>query len=178
MDDDAPAPLEADPARSAEDRERRDQLWGAVKRLPTHEREVTELFYVHGYSLDEIARGLELPLTTVKKRLQYAREHIRENLPMMSLTTTSGGIGGVHLLQDVHIAALVALYRRYQIARDRAVGATCVSPIPWGRGLARFMNLALREFAMHIITSSRWSWSKPATANARLTSTRCCSKSA
>jgi len=120
MDDDAPAPLEADPARSAEDRERRDQLWGAVKRLPTHEREVTELFYVYDYSLDEIAQGLELPLTTVKKRLQYAREHIRENLPMMSLNTTIGGIGGVHLLQDVHIAALVALYRRYQIQRISA----------------------------------------------------------
>ncbi len=115
MDDDAPAPHEADPARGAEERERRDQVWGAVKRLPRHEREVTELFYGYGYSLDEIAQGLALPLTTVKKRLQYAREHLRETLPMMSLTTTISGLGGGdHWLMDVQIAALVALYRRYQ----------------------------------------------------------------
>lgn len=99
-------PTDDDPARHAEDRERREHLWRAVDRLPAHEREVTELFYVYGYSLAEIADGLELPLTTVKKRLQYAREHLRENLPAMRLS-----------LEDRQIAALVTLYRRYQFQR-------------------------------------------------------------
>jgi RNA polymerase sigma factor (sigma-70 family) len=109
MDDDTPAPPDADPARDAEERERRDQVRRAVDRLPAHERQVTELFYVYGYSLDEIAHGLELPLTTVKKRLQYAREHLRENMPMMRAVPA-----------DMQIAALVRLYRRYQLERTPA----------------------------------------------------------
>lgn len=125
MDDDAPAPQDADPARAAEDRERRDHLWRAVKRLPAHEREVTELFYMYGYSLDEIAHGLELPLTTIKKRLQYAREHIRENMPMMSLNTTIGGLAGDSLMMDVQVASWVALYRKY---RTSLVDEACFVP--------------------------------------------------
>lgn len=80
---------EADPAASAEEREVAEQIERAVQALPEHERVVTELFYVGGYSQQEIAESLALPLTTVKKRLQYAREHLREAMPQMSLIGTS-----------------------------------------------------------------------------------------
>ncbi len=76
---------QADPAASAEDHDLREQVNQAVRSLPDHEREVTELFYITGYSQQEIAEQLALPLTTVKKRLQYAREHLRETMPQMSL---------------------------------------------------------------------------------------------
>jgi len=82
------APLQADPAASAEDREMKDQVNRAVRALPDHEREVTELFYITGYSQQEIAEQLALPLTTVKKRLQYAREHLRETMPPMNILPT------------------------------------------------------------------------------------------
>lgn len=82
--EDEDAPLQADPAASAEDRDRKEQVNRAVRALPDHEREVTELFYITGYSQQEIADQLALPLTTVKKRLQYAREHLRETMPPMS----------------------------------------------------------------------------------------------
>ncbi|MBI1259848.1 MAG: sigma-70 family RNA polymerase sigma factor [Chloroflexi bacterium] len=78
------APLQADPAASAEDRDLREQVNRAVRALPDREREVTELFYITGYSQQEIAEQLALPLTTVKKRLQYAREHLRETMPPMN----------------------------------------------------------------------------------------------
>ena len=61
-----------------------EQVNRAVRALPEHEREVTELFYITGYSQQEIAEQLALPLTTVKKRLQYAREHLRETMPPMN----------------------------------------------------------------------------------------------
>lgn len=80
---------EDDPAASAEEREVAEQIERAVQGLPEHEREVTELFYISGYSQQEIAENLALPLTTVKKRLQYAREHLREAMPQMSLLGTS-----------------------------------------------------------------------------------------
>ena len=82
--EDEDAPLQADPAASAEDRDLKEQVNRAVRALPDHEREVTELFYITGYSQQEIAERLALPLTTVKKRLQYAREHLRETMPPMS----------------------------------------------------------------------------------------------
>jgi RNA polymerase sigma-70 factor (ECF subfamily) len=83
--EDEEAQATADPAVSAEDRELKEQVTQAVRALPAHEREVTELFYITGYSQQEIAEQLELPLTTVKKRLQYAREHLREVMPTMTI---------------------------------------------------------------------------------------------
>lgn len=82
-----------DPADYAEARERETQVGDAVRALPEHERVVTELFYITGYSQQEIAERLALPLTTVKKRLQYAREHLRETMPpiTMALGSTFGG---------------------------------------------------------------------------------------
>lgn len=74
-----------DPALHAETREIEEQISRAVRALPEHEREVTELFYITGYSQQEIAERLALPLTTVKKRLQYAREHLRETMPPITM---------------------------------------------------------------------------------------------
>ena len=48
-----------------------------VEALPEHERAVTEGFYIQGESQKELAERLHIPVTTVKKRLQYAREHLR-----------------------------------------------------------------------------------------------------
>lgn len=84
LGDDAAAP-HADPAAHVEDRELKERVNRAVRALPEHERVVTEMFYITGYSQQEIAERLAVPLTTVKKRLQYAREHLRETMPTMSL---------------------------------------------------------------------------------------------
>ena len=97
-----------DPAASAEAREERERLMRAVRALPERERAVTEMFYLDGYSLIEIARGLELPLTTVKKRLQYARERIRETMPTSSLYRADG------MNDSERIAHMLWFYRRYQ----------------------------------------------------------------
>lgn len=80
LDEDTSADDEHDPAEAVENRELVDTLRRAVQGLPAGERAVTELFYITGYSQQEIARQLELPLTTVKKRLQYARERLKETM--------------------------------------------------------------------------------------------------
>lgn len=77
---DTPVPTR-DPAIVIEDDETRRRVLNAVTTLPEGERVVTELFYLTGFSQNEIAERLQLPLTTVKKRLQYARERLRERLP-------------------------------------------------------------------------------------------------
>ena len=66
-----------DPSDEVEERESRERIEQALHRLPEHERTVTELLYLADYSQHEIAERLAIPVTTVKKRLQYARKHLR-----------------------------------------------------------------------------------------------------
>lgn len=57
--------------------EMQNQVLYAIESLPENERAVTEGYYMQGESQKEIAERLKVPVTTVKKRLQYAREHLR-----------------------------------------------------------------------------------------------------
>lgn len=82
LDDDALASPD-DPARELDEALLTRNVREAVRDLPAHERSVTELFYLDGYSQQEIADTLELPLTTVKKRLQYARERLKTAQPLI-----------------------------------------------------------------------------------------------
>jgi hypothetical protein len=63
----------------AETTERNATVRDAVRGLPEHERSVVELFYLAGLSQQEVAQTLAVPLTTVKKRLQYARERLKSS---------------------------------------------------------------------------------------------------
>lgn len=65
------------PEDVVEEHELQAQILHAIQSLPEHERDVTERYYMQGESQKEIAAGLDVPVTTVKKRLQYAREHLR-----------------------------------------------------------------------------------------------------
>jgi RNA polymerase sigma factor (sigma-70 family) len=71
---------DVDPVVAAEARERRAALAAAVGALPDSQRLVTVLFYVSGYPQHEIAEFLNVPLTTVKKRLQAARKQLHARL--------------------------------------------------------------------------------------------------
>jgi RNA polymerase sigma factor (sigma-70 family) len=52
----------------------------AINTLPTHERIVTILFYANGYPLKDISAFLEVPVSTLKKRLFDARKHLKGRL--------------------------------------------------------------------------------------------------
>jgi len=72
------ASSQLDPSSAAEDREMNDAVRRAIKAPPENEREVTALFYIGEHSQEEIAKFLDLPLSTVKNRLHAAREHLKE----------------------------------------------------------------------------------------------------
>lgn len=95
-DTDIPAGV-GDPAAAAEASELHEQLHEAVRELPANDREVIELYYLTGYSQDEMAVMLDLPLTTVRKRLQYARERLRLALPA-ALEGPVASLGGLESL--------------------------------------------------------------------------------
>ncbi|MDY7010234.1 MAG: sigma-70 family RNA polymerase sigma factor [Planctomycetota bacterium] len=71
----APGPVEM-----AEKIEMRNEVLEAIRRLPAHEREATTLFYISGYSQNEIAEFLETPVTTVNNRLAASRNRLKERM--------------------------------------------------------------------------------------------------
>jgi len=69
-----------DPEAALETHQTQTLVHQAIAALPDHERLVTTHFYLTGYSQQEIAELLELPVTTVKKRLQRARQRLKGNM--------------------------------------------------------------------------------------------------
>ena len=68
-----------DPHAAAEQGETRGRVLEAVRALPENELLVTTLFYVNEYTQAEIGEFLQLPLTTVNKRLHSARRRLKES---------------------------------------------------------------------------------------------------
>lgn len=66
-----------EPEPALEAAELRQALRAAVDALPAGERHVTEGFYLRGQSTSELAEQMQVPQTTIRKRLQYARQHLR-----------------------------------------------------------------------------------------------------
>lgn len=58
----------------------RADIWEVVGELPPDQRAVVHLFYVEGYSTDEIARIVGCRPATVRTRLYRAREQLRIDL--------------------------------------------------------------------------------------------------
>ncbi|MCB9685408.1 MAG: sigma-70 family RNA polymerase sigma factor [Alphaproteobacteria bacterium] len=66
-----------DPEQRLDADRREATLWKAVEDLDEDHREVLVLFYREGQRVEEVARRLELPEPTVRKRLSRARERLR-----------------------------------------------------------------------------------------------------
>ena len=64
----------------AEKHEMKDRLLAAIEDLPDHERSAVTLFYMSGYTQNEIADFLGVPTSTIKKRLFSARRRLKEIL--------------------------------------------------------------------------------------------------
>ena len=74
---------EPQPAEALEQREMKDNVLDAIRVLPEHQRMATTLFYINGYSQRDIAEFLEVPITTVKKRLHDLRSQLKERMIAM-----------------------------------------------------------------------------------------------
>ncbi|MGH9873520.1 MAG: RNA polymerase sigma factor [Pyrinomonadaceae bacterium] len=67
----------ADPQMIIERDELTRAVFTAIKKLPVNQRVIVLLFYVEEYSQSDISAFLEVPLTTVAKRLYSARVRLR-----------------------------------------------------------------------------------------------------
>jgi RNA polymerase sigma factor (sigma-70 family) len=66
------------PHLAAERHDLLSKVLQAIKALPENERLVTTLFYVNGYTQADIGEFLEVPVSTVNKRLYSARQRLKE----------------------------------------------------------------------------------------------------
>ena len=75
IEDDAPSPYE-DTERS----ERERSIENAVSLLPEYQRAMIVMYHAESMTYEEIAAALDLPVGTVKSRLNRARVSLRELL--------------------------------------------------------------------------------------------------
>jgi RNA polymerase sigma factor (sigma-70 family) len=75
------------PAEDAEREETVRQVLDAIRSLPEHERTVTALYYIDGYSQQEVADFLEIPATTVNSRLHSSRNRLKKRMMAMVADT-------------------------------------------------------------------------------------------
>jgi RNA polymerase sigma factor (sigma-70 family) len=65
------------PEQDMERREEENTIRQAFAALPEHERIVAVDYYIDGKKQADIAKNLGLPISTIKKRLQYARKKLK-----------------------------------------------------------------------------------------------------
>ncbi|MBC8161753.1 MAG: RNA polymerase sigma factor [Roseiflexaceae bacterium] len=74
------APQRRSPEHLAEQRELQDIVHATLQEIPLNHRAVLTLYYLHEYSILEIADILELPEGTIKSRLHHARKLLKARL--------------------------------------------------------------------------------------------------
>jgi len=72
--------VDCEPETSLEASAKHDELMSAVHALPSHERDAILLYYIDGYTQQEVATFLEVAEPALRKRLQRAREHLKEKM--------------------------------------------------------------------------------------------------
>lgn len=80
------------PAPIGEGNLMQEEVMLSIRALPEKERVVTTLFYINGYSQKEIGEFLEVPVTTVKKRLYNSRQKLKERMMDMVKTTLRNSV--------------------------------------------------------------------------------------
>ena len=80
VDEDSTAITEVTPQEEAEERENSEWLASRLQRLPQAEREVWQMFYDEGLTVDEIAEARGITTGTVRKTISNVRSTLRTEL--------------------------------------------------------------------------------------------------
>jgi len=67
-------------APDVENSDLREQVLEAIGKLGKAQRETVTLYYINGYSVDEVATMQESPVGTVKRRLHEARKKLKDEM--------------------------------------------------------------------------------------------------
>jgi len=123
----------------------------ALDRLSEKTRLTVTLFYLGGYSHAEIARFLEIPLNTVRSRLQHAKRQLREEMMTMVDEVVNEGKPDAEWTHRVVEEALergeeaYQSYRRAEAVRHYDEALTALDALPPGPEQKRLTMQALRQ---------------------------------
>jgi len=69
-----------DPLQITVNVETKAMIHQAIEALPEHQRQTVMLFYISDYSQKEVAAFLDVPVTTIQKRLYDAKQNLKERM--------------------------------------------------------------------------------------------------
>ena len=75
-----------------------------VGRLPGRYRDAVVLCYLEGRSCEEAAGHLQLPVGTIKSRLSWARQRLRDRLTKRGLAPAAGAVATILAAESAHAA--------------------------------------------------------------------------
>ena len=104
------------PDAIAEARETSESIHRAIRKLPDNERAVITLFYISGYSQNEVGAFLDIPARTVKSRLHTARTKLKERMIKM----VQNNLHENRPSNDDRLAHKVLLQRVNELFEERA----------------------------------------------------------
>jgi RNA polymerase sigma-70 factor (ECF subfamily) len=118
------------------------ELRAVIGRLPLEEREVMLLYYLEGYSSSQIAPILGVPGRTVRRRLEQARERLRQELGEDDLAYLNEPVASMRQW------AWLPLDQMYALATRLRSGAPAPREAP-EPGATTEENMERREFLRH-----------------------------
>jgi RNA polymerase sigma factor (sigma-70 family) len=139
-----------DPASLAEARELQARVRAAVADLPDQDRQVVLLFYMAGYSQREIAALLELPMTTIKKRLFDARRRLRTRLDDL----VREQLQAQRPSHDAQFVRLVQFFIAVRLGDLAKVGAFLDADPALLNAQERWDEATARQFGLPVLVSS------------------------
>ncbi len=89
------------PHSDLEQAELREQVLTAIGRLSKTQRETVTLYYISGYSQQEVAHIQEVPVGTIKRRLYEARNRLKEDMIHMVEDVLKEGAPGENFTEKV-----------------------------------------------------------------------------
>ena len=145
------------PAEIFDRREVEKRVQSAIQELPQKEREVTTLFYINGYSQQEIADFLDVPAKTVKSRLYASRQRLKERmLDMVQDELHTNRLPDDFARQTVEqaVARAAALNQEGQFEQAEQVLRQALAQSPEHPQALRMLNRALMQG--RVFGQGRW----------------------
>jgi RNA polymerase sigma factor (sigma-70 family) len=106
------AAADAPPEQVYERKESRRQIQASLNRLPEGQRIPVVLYYIDGYSQQQIAGFLELKTNTVKKRIQRGRESMQRDL----MGTFERSLKSIRPSKDDRLLRAINIYTTFDTA--------------------------------------------------------------
>lgn len=163
-----------DPAATVEQREQAAIIRAAIAALPETDRTVLSFFYYQGYALAEVSVLLGCPLVATKKRLQYARQRLREVIARSSTTEETLRLMGIGALpRQLRIGLLAdALAESEQAGIDDALrleGVTSAEMEEWNQaGCSHWLTRLATDVVCDLLLADGWDAATPDAAGISL----------